>query len=111
MLFEPALAQGQAPAGGGLISFLPIILIFVIFYFLLIRPQQRKMKQHQEMVSAVVKGDEVLTGGGIFGKVSKVVDETQVLVKIAQDVEVKIAKATITDVIKKKDAPQEPAKK
>jgi preprotein translocase subunit YajC len=75
MFVSPAFAQaaGAAPsAGAAFAQFLPIILIFVIFYFLLIRPQQKKMKEHRAMVEALRRGDQVVTSGGIVGKVSKV---------------------------------------
>jgi preprotein translocase subunit YajC len=100
MIITPAYAQ----AGGGgdaLTSFLPIILIFVIFYFLLIRPQQKKMKNHREMLSRIKRGDRVLTGGGILGTVTKVKEETdEVTVEIADDVRVDILRGTISDVIR-----------
>lgn len=85
--------------GGGLGGFVPLILIFVVFYFLLIRPQQKKMKQHRELIANVRRGDRVVTGGGIIGEVAKVVSDTEVLLEIADGVRVKLVKATITDVI------------
>ena len=87
-----------------LISFLPLILIFVVFYFLLIRPQQKKMKQHKEMISKIKKGDKILTAGGIYCKVSRVIDETQVEVEIANGVKILISKPTITDVTNSTDS-------
>jgi len=75
----------------------PLILIFVIFYFLLIRPQQRRMKTHQAMIAAVKKNDTVVTGGGLIGKVVKV-DEHEVEVELAPSVRVKALKATLTEV-------------
>ena len=69
-----------------LLTFLPLVLIFVVFYFLLIRPQQKKMKEHKEMISKVKRGDKILTAGGIYCKVSRVIDETQVEVEITNDV-------------------------
>ena len=80
-----------------LIQFLPLVLIFVVFYFLLIRPQQRRMKQHQAMIGAVKKNDVVVTGGGLIGKVTKV-DETEVEVELAPNVRVKSLKSTLSDV-------------
>ena len=75
MLISPAYAQaGGAPAGFDLISLMPLVLIFVVFYFLLIRPQQKKMKTHRDMIGALKRGDKVLTGGGIIGTVVKVED-------------------------------------
>lgn len=100
MNFTPLFAQGN-PLGGDLLSFMPLILIFVIFWFFLIRPQQRKMKDHREMVAALRRGDQVVTGGGVMGKVTKVLDENTVQVEIAEDVRVRVVKGTITDVINK----------
>lgn len=87
-------------------QFVPLILIFAIMYFLLIRPQQKKMKEHQNMVSNVRRGDQIVTQGGIIGKVSKVKDDNEVEVEIAENVKVRIVKATITQVLSK----TEPAK-
>jgi preprotein translocase subunit YajC len=81
-----------------LIGILPWLLIFVIFYFLMIRPQQQRVKQHQAAINAVKKGDEVITGGGIRGKVTKVGDE-EAEVEIAQGVKVKVVKSTISQVL------------
>ena len=103
MLIKEAYAQ-TAGAGGGdmLISMLPLVLIFVVFYFLLIRPQQQKMKAHRAMVAAVKRGDKVLTAGGIYGTVVKVEDADDVaVVEIAKDVRVRVARQTISDVIDK----------
>ena len=80
-------------------SFLPLILIFVIFYFLLIRPQQKKMKAHKEMISKLKRGDDIITAGGIYCKVSKVIDENKVEVEISNSVKVVISRPTITNVI------------
>jgi preprotein translocase subunit YajC len=82
-------------------QFLPIILIFVIFYFLLIRPQQKKMKEHRAMVEALRRGDQVVTAGGIVGKVSKVQEDGMVEVEIADGVKVKVIRHTITQVLNK----------
>ncbi len=103
MFIKEAYAQ-TAGAGGGdfLVSMLPLILIFVVFYFLLIRPQQQKMKAHRAMISAVKRGDKVLTAGGIFGTISKVEEaDDVVLVEIAKDVRVRVARSTISDVVNK----------
>jgi preprotein translocase subunit YajC len=105
MFVTPAFAQdatAAAPSGAALFAqFIPIILIFVIFYFLLIRPQQKKMKEHRAMVEALRRGDEVITSGGIIGKVSKVADDGRVEVEIAEGVKVKVVKHTITQVLNK----------
>ena len=89
-----------APSGGTglLIGIAPWLLIFVIFYLLMIRPQQQRVKQHQAAIAAVKKGDEVVTGGGIRGRVSKVSDD-EVEVEIAQGVRVRVIKSTISHVL------------
>lgn len=102
MLFSQAMAQtpGAAPAAGGagfLIQILPIVGMIVLFYFLLIRPQQKRMKQHQQMVSGVKRGDQVVLSSGIVGKVSKV-EDAEVQVEIAPGVNVKVVKSMISDV-------------
>ena len=83
------------------ISFLPLILIFVIFYFLLIRPQQKKMKEHKEMISKLKRGDDIITAGGIYCKVSRVIDENKIEVEISSNVKIIISKPTVTSVINK----------
>ena len=101
MLISPAYAQtGGAPGGFDLISLMPLLLIFVVFYFLLIRPQQKKMKQHREMIGALKRGDRVLTAGGIIGSVVKI-EDAELLVEIAKDVRVRVARSTISDVLSK----------
>lgn len=100
MFVTPAYAQ-DAGAAGGLISIIPFILIFVIMYFLLIRPQQKKMKQHQAMVAALRRGDQVVTQGGVIGKVVKVKEDGEAEVEIAEGVKVRILKNTIATVISK----------
>lgn len=104
MFVTPAFAQttGAAPGGAAAFAqFLPIVLIFVIFYFLLIRPQQKKMKDHRAMVEALRRGDQVVTSGGIVAKVSKVQEDGMVEVEIADGVKVKVIKHTITQVLNK----------
>jgi len=91
---------------GALGQFLPLILIFAIMYFLLIRPQQKKAKEHRAMVDAVRRGDQVITQGGLIGKVSKVKDDGEVEVEIAPGVKVRVVKSTISQVTSK----TEPAK-
>ena len=101
MLISPAYAQaGGAAPGFDFISLLPLILIFVVFYFLLIRPQQKKMKAHREMVGALKRGDKVLTSGGIIGTIVKVEDH-ELLVEIAKDVRVRVARGMISDLVAK----------
>ncbi|ATX66127.1 preprotein translocase subunit YajC [Roseinatronobacter bogoriensis] len=100
MFVTPAYAQ-DAGAAGGLISIIPFILIFVIMYFLLIRPQQKKVKEHQAMVGALRRGDQVVTQGGIIGKVVKVKEDGEAEVEIAEGVKVRVLKQTIATVISK----------
>lgn len=94
LLISDAWAQGGAPAGGGLVSLLPIIVIFVLFYFLLIRPQQKRQKQHKEMVASLSKGDEVVTAGGTLGKITDVGDNF-VTLEIAQGVNIKVQRSMV----------------
>ena len=99
-MITPAFAQG-AGAGGTdmLIQFVPIVLVFVIMWFLILRPQQRRVKQHQEMVKNVRRGDTVVTSGGILGKVSKVTDDaSDIEIEIADNVRVKVVRSMIADV-------------
>ncbi|KRB81210.1 preprotein translocase subunit YajC [Sphingomonas sp. Root710] len=102
MFASPAYAQaaGAAPVSGGAAAFMqfaPLIFIFVIFYFLMIRPQQKKMKEHRLAVDAVQKNDQIVTAGGLIAKVIKV-DANEVEAEIAPNVRVKIVKATIAEV-------------
>lgn len=102
MFATPAYAQAAgAGAAGGAISFIPIILIFAIMYFLMIRPQQKKMKEHAAMVAALRRGDQVVTQGGLIGKVSKVKDDNELEVELAADVKVRVIKSTIAQVLSK----------
>ncbi|MCI5095854.1 MAG: preprotein translocase subunit YajC [Rhodobacteraceae bacterium] len=87
--------------GGALAQFLPLILIFAIMYFLLIRPQQKKVKEHQAMVDALRRGDQVVTQGGLIGKVTNVKEDGEVQVEIAEGVKVRVVKATIAQVMNK----------
>jgi preprotein translocase subunit YajC len=86
-----------------LIQFLPLVLIFVVFYFLLIRPQQKKQKDHRVMLDALRRGDRIVTGGGFFGTVSKVVSPEEVEVDLAPNVRVRVLRSTITSVLAKPD--------
>lgn len=100
MFVSPAYAQGAPSPGGSdfLISLLPFILIFAIMYFLIIRPQQRRLKDHRDMVSNVRRGDEVVTQGGIIGKVTRVTSDDELQVEIADGVRVKLVRSTISQV-------------
>ena len=102
MFASTAMAQTTTPAAGGdlssqIIGFLPIIGIFVLMYFLMIRPQQRRMKQHQEMVSQLKRGDTVVLSSGVVGKVTKV-EDAEATVEIAQGVAVKVVKSMVSEV-------------
>jgi preprotein translocase subunit YajC len=96
LFITDALAQtgSGAPQGGGLMSLLPLVAIFVVFYFLLIRPQQKRAKEHKKMTEALAKGDEVVTAGGTLGKVTGL-GENFVAVEIASGVEVKVQRSSI----------------
>ena len=87
-----------------LMQIVPLVAVFAIMYFLLIRPQQQRVKDHRKMVDAVRRGDTVVTAGGIIGKVSKVKDEGELLVDIADNVQVRVLKATLSEVRAKGDA-------
>jgi preprotein translocase subunit YajC len=103
MFASPAFAQaagGGAGAAGGLISFVPILLIFAIMYFLMIRPQQRKVRDHKAMVEALRRGDQVVTSGGLIGKVTKIADN-EVEVELAPNVKVRVVRSTISQVVSK----------
>jgi len=104
MLISTAYAQGTGLLDqSALIQFLPLVLIFIVFYFLLIRPQQKKQKDHRTMLDALRPGDWVVTGGGILGTVSKVTSPEEVEVDIASGVRVKVLRSTITSVLAKPD--------
>ncbi len=99
MLVTPAYAQSAAGGGDVFTSLvIPMLLIFGIMYFLLIRPQQKKLKEHQSMIEALRRGDQVVTQGGIVGKVTKVRDDAEIEIEIAQGVNVRVVKHTIATV-------------
>lgn len=98
MLISEAYAQAAGGTTDMLTSLLPLVLIFVVFYFLLIRPQQKKMKEHKAMIEAVRRGDVVTTSGGIIGKVAKVQEDGVLQIEIADGVKVKVVKGTIAEV-------------
>ncbi|MEM7544740.1 MAG: preprotein translocase subunit YajC [Pseudomonadota bacterium] len=103
MFASPAYAQAAGGGGGDMFtSFIPLILIFVIFYFFLIRPQQKKAKEHKAMVESLRRGDQVLTQGGIFGKVTKVKDgEEEIEVEIATNVKIRVLRSAVGSVVSK----------
>ena len=90
--------EAPTPPGGAFGGLVPFILIFVIFYFLLIRPQQRRVKEHKAMVSAIQRGDKILTSGGMKGKVVRVINDFDIEVEISQGVNVVIVKSTVSEV-------------
>ena len=99
-MINNAHAQAAAQQPSMLASFIPLILIFLIFYFLLIRPQQKKQKEHKILLDSIQRGDEILSSGGILGKVIKV-DNDKLTVEISKGVNVTIIRSTVADVIKK----------
>ena len=100
MFVTPAYAQAAGGAGGAgaIAQFIPLILIFVIMYFLILRPQQKRMKDHRNMVAELKRGDQVVTQGGLIGKVTDVKDD-ELTVEIAQGVKVRVVRATIAQVV------------
>ena len=100
MFITPAYAQAAgAPGMGDFVGMiLPLVMIMAVFYFLLIRPQQRKLKEHQEMLKKVGKGDTVITQGGLIGKVVKVVDDSELQVEIGENIKVRVLRSGIADV-------------
>ena len=108
MFVTPAYAQAAGGNGGsGIEAFLPLILIFVVFYFLLIRPQQKKMKEHKAVLAAIRRGDRVVTGGGIIGTVTKVIDDREVAVDIADGIKVRVRRDLISSVMAKTEPVKE----
>ena len=105
MLFSSAYAQAAGATGGmdlGAIgSMLPVVLIVVVMYFLMIRPQQKKMKEHRALIAGVRRGDRVVTGGGIIGQITKVISDGEVQLEIAEGVRVRVVRSTITEVLSK----------
>lgn len=103
MLISTAYAQTATGAGGGfdLISLAPLVLIFVVFYFLLIRPQQKKVKEHRALVQALRRGDRVVTSGGVIGQVTKVLSDTELQLEIAEGVRVRVVRSAVNEVLSK----------
>jgi len=108
MLITPAYAQAGDGAGGlfggGIAGILPLILIFAVFYFLLIRPQQKKVKQHREMVASLKRGDRIVTGGGILGRVARVEGNNEIIVEIAPEVRVRVQQGTVANIVSRSGA-------
>ena len=115
MFITPAFAQGSLFGGGAggdggmLMSLLPFALIFIIMYFLILRPQQKRVKQHQEMVKNVRRGDTVITNGGLIGTVTKVIDDDQIEIEIADDVRIRQMRQMVSDVRAKGEPVKEEA--
>jgi preprotein translocase subunit YajC len=113
MLISPAYAQAAGgPGGFDIMTLLPLVLIFVVFYFLLIRPQQKKVKEHREMLDKLRRGDKVVTNGGIIGQITKVVNENELDLEIADGVRVRTMRGMISSVYARTEAADdEPAEK
>jgi preprotein translocase subunit YajC len=112
MLITPAFAQAAAPTAGAadlIYQLLPFVLVFVIMYMLILRPQQRRVKAHQEMIKNLRRGDTVVTSGGIIGRISKIIDDSEVEAEIAPNVRVRIARAMVTEVRAKGEPVREEA--
>jgi len=88
-------------SGSGFAQFIPLILIFVIFYFFLIRPQQKKIKEHKSMVASLKRGDEIITSGGIIGRIERVLDDDKVDILISENVTVQVVKSTVQSLLTK----------
>ena len=108
MFVTPAFAQtaGDSPMNGLFQMVVPLVMIMAVFWFLLIRPQQRKMKEHQDVISKISRGDTIVTNGGLIGRVTKVVDDKELLVEVGENVKVRVLRQGISDV----RAKGEPAK-
>jgi preprotein translocase subunit YajC len=107
MFISEALAQTGGGSGtDSLVSFLPLVAIVVVFYFMLFRPQQQKAKKHRELLAGIRRGDRVVTAGGIIGTVNKVLSDTELQVEIAEGVRVRLLRGTVTEILAK----TEPAK-
>jgi preprotein translocase subunit YajC len=106
-MFESiAYAQGSTPKGSPWGAFLPLIIIFVIFYFLLIMPQQKRNKKHRQLIDSLKAGDEVVTSGGIYGKIDNVIDQNTFLIEIAKGVKIKVNRNAIATVAKPQEVSQ-----
>ena len=110
MFISPAWAQGAGGGGlDGLGGLLPLVLIFVVFYFLLIRPQQKKAKQHREVLANLRRGDRIVTNGGLLGTITRVPNDTELMVEIADGVKVRVLRGMVAESLSKSDPA--PAKK
>lgn len=110
MFISPAYAQSPTGGMGDLVNLLvPMLMVFVIFYFFMIRPQQQRMKQHRATIDAIRRGDTVVTSGGIIGKVTRVKDDGEIEVEIAENTRVRVVKGTVTEVRVKGEPAKETA--
>jgi preprotein translocase subunit YajC len=109
----PAFAQAMPGAGGGnfLIQLLPFIMILGIMYFLIIRPQQKRLKDHRDLIASIKRGDTVVTSGGLIGKVTRVIGDAELQVEIAENVKVRVIRSTISEVRTRGDVRDAEAKK
>ncbi len=109
MFISPAFAQDGGIMGGfgSLGGILPLILIFVVFYFLLIRPQQKKVKEHRFMLDALRRGDKIVTNGGIIGQIIKVVSENELDLEIADGIRVRVVRSMISSIYARSEAPDD----
>jgi preprotein translocase subunit YajC len=111
-MINPAFAQTTSPIAGGALDFLiPMIPVFAIFYFLVIRPQQKRLKEHQAMIDAVKRGDTVVTTGGIIGKVIRIGPEGELRVEIANNVQIQVVRSAISEVRSKGEPVREAEEK
>lgn len=99
MLISPAWAQDGGGGLGGLEGLLPLVLIFVVFYFLLIRPQQKKAKLHREMIAGLRRGDRIVTNGGLVGTIARVPNDNELIVEIADDVKVRVMRGMVSETV------------
>ncbi len=113
MFITEAYAQGAPAAGGGsfLIQLLPFIMILLIMYFLIIRPQQKRLKDHREMIASIRRNDTVVTAGGMIGKVYKLVGDDELLVELAEGVRVRVVRSTVAEVRTRGDIREAEARK
>ncbi len=93
-------APAAAPGGFNIIEFIPLILIFIVFYFMLIRPQMKRAKEHKKLIEALAKNDEVVTSGGLLGKITRV-DESFITIEIATAVEIKVQRSSVASIVPK----------
>lgn len=112
MFVSPAWAQGAGGGGlGGMEQLLPLVLIFVVFYFLLIRPQQKKAKVHREMLGNLRRGDRIVTNGGLIGTITRVPNETELILEVADGVKVRVLRGMIAESLSKTDPAPAKSKK